>query len=161
MAATLELRYADVEHRVIVLDDGRVQIGEAIVGTITDATGAMRIDGPRTVRAWATATRDASWVFLAGRAYRFEVVRAGARRRRGGGHHGTLSSPMPATVRRIAVAAGDTVRRGDTLIVLEAMKMELPIRATADGVIESVSCREGELVQPGVPLIDIDERDGI
>jgi biotin carboxyl carrier protein len=67
---------------------------------------------------------------------------------------------MPATVRRIAVAAGDTVRRGDTLIVLEAMKMELPIRATSDGVIESVSCREGELVQPGVPLIDIDELDG-
>ena len=63
---------------------------------------------------------------------------------------------MPATVRRINVAVGDAVAAGDTLIVLEAMKMELPIRAGAAGTVTSIACREGELVQPGVALVEIE-----
>ena len=66
-------------------------------------------------------------------------------------------SPMPATVRKVLVGAGDTVRKNDVLIVLEAMKMELPVKATADGRVGKVCCREGDLVQPGVPLIELDE----
>jgi acetyl-CoA/propionyl-CoA carboxylase biotin carboxyl carrier protein len=62
---------------------------------------------------------------------------------------------MPATVVRIAVKNGDAVKQGDVLIALEAMKMEMPIRAPRDGVVQSIDCREGELVQPGVPLIQI------
>jgi 3-methylcrotonyl-CoA carboxylase alpha subunit len=42
------------------------------------------------------------------------------------------------------------------LIVLEAMKMELPIRATSDGRVTAIHCREGDLVQPGVTLIEVD-----
>jgi 3-methylcrotonyl-CoA carboxylase alpha subunit len=64
---------------------------------------------------------------------------------------------MPATVARIQAQVGQRVRRGDTLLVLEAMKMELPVRATADGTVTAITCAEGELVQPGVPLIEIDE----
>jgi biotin carboxyl carrier protein len=41
------------------------------------------------------------------------------------------------------------------LIVLEAMKMELPVRAPADGTIARVNCREGELVQPGQELAEL------
>jgi biotin carboxyl carrier protein len=62
---------------------------------------------------------------------------------------------MPATVRRIEVKPGQAVRRGDVLIVLEAMKMELPVRAPADGTIARVNCREGELVQPGQELAEL------
>ena len=69
-----------------------------------------------------------------------------------------LSAPMPSTVRKVAVAPGTRVSKGDTLLVLEAMKMELPIRAAADGVVRAVHCREGELVQPGVTLIELDQR---
>ena len=64
---------------------------------------------------------------------------------------------MPASVRRVLVKAGDAVKPGDLLIVLEAMKMELPVRATAAGTVTEVRCREGELVQAGVLLIDIHE----
>jgi 3-methylcrotonyl-CoA carboxylase alpha subunit len=39
--------------------------------------------------------------------------------------------------------------------VLEAMKMELPVRANEHGTVAAVHCREGELVQPGRPLVDI------
>ena len=66
-----------------------------------------------------------------------------------------LGPPMPATVVRIAVKPGDAVRAGDVLIALEAMKMELPIRAPRDGIVAAVHCQEGELVQPGVSLVEI------
>jgi biotin carboxyl carrier protein len=62
---------------------------------------------------------------------------------------------MPATVVKILVTAGQTVRHGDTLVVLEAMKMELPIRAPADATVQAVNCREGELVQPDRTLVEL------
>jgi biotin carboxyl carrier protein len=62
---------------------------------------------------------------------------------------------MAGTVVRMAVKPGDRVKAGDTLVVLEAMKMELPVRATHDGVVVAVHCREGELVQPGTRLIEM------
>jgi biotin carboxyl carrier protein len=71
-----------------------------------------------------------------------------------GGHY-QLSAPMPATVIKIAVTAGQAVRQGETLVVLEAMKMELPIRAPADAVVRAVNCREGELVQPERTLVEL------
>ena len=55
------------------------------------------------------------------------------------------------------VTVGDAVKRGDALVILEAMKMELPVRAGVAGSVRAVHCREGELVQPGLPLIEIDE----
>ncbi|MGH7342323.1 MAG: acetyl-CoA carboxylase biotin carboxyl carrier protein subunit [Candidatus Rokuibacteriota bacterium] len=67
-----------------------------------------------------------------------------------------LASPMPATVALVTVAPGQTVARGDVLIMLEAMKMELPIIAPRDGRVKSVACVPGELVQPGVPLVDLE-----
>ena len=62
---------------------------------------------------------------------------------------------MPARVIRILVQPGSAVKKGDTLIVLEAMKMELPIRAPADGKVAAVHCRDGELVQADAVLIDL------
>jgi 3-methylcrotonyl-CoA carboxylase alpha subunit len=66
-----------------------------------------------------------------------------------------LTAPMPATVVRVAVRPGDRVSAGDTLIVLEAMKMELPIRAPRDATVAAVHCVEGQLVQPDQELIDL------
>ena len=65
-------------------------------------------------------------------------------------------SPMPATVVAIHAAPGQHVNEGDTLIVLEAMKMELAIKAPRSGVVKAVNCATGELVQPGVDLLELD-----
>jgi biotin carboxyl carrier protein len=73
---------------------------------------------------------------------------------RGDSHE--LSSPMPATVVRVLVEAGQRVSRGDTLVMLEAMKMELPVRAPRDAVVTAIHCKAGELVQPGVQLIELE-----
>jgi 3-methylcrotonyl-CoA carboxylase alpha subunit len=76
-------------------------------------------------------------------------------RARPASHHGSLTAPMPATVVRIEAEVGTQVKRGETLLILEAMKMELPVRASSDGTVTAVNCREGDLVQPGVALIEI------
>jgi biotin carboxyl carrier protein len=47
------------------------------------------------------------------------------------------------------------VKSGDTVIILEAMKMELPVRTSRDGIVTAVHCREGELVQPDTVLMEI------
>ena len=70
----------------------------------------------------------------------------------------SLTAPMPATVVKVLVAIGAPVRRGAPLLVLEAMKMELIIRAPRDGMVTAVHCREGDLVQPERVLIDLAER---
>jgi len=62
---------------------------------------------------------------------------------------------MPATVIRVLVQPGAAVKKGDTIIILEAMKMELPIRAPADATVAAVHCRDGDLVQPETTLIDL------
>lgn len=64
-----------------------------------------------------------------------------------------LAAPMPATVVATPAEHGQPVRAGDVLVVLEAMKMELTIRAPRDGVVDALHCRRGDLVQPGVPLV--------
>jgi 3-methylcrotonyl-CoA carboxylase alpha subunit len=67
-----------------------------------------------------------------------------------------LAAPMPATVVAINVTTGQAVTAGDTLILLEAMKMELAVTAPHDGTVRAIACRVGELVQPGVPLVDLE-----
>ena len=69
-----------------------------------------------------------------------------------------LCTPMPATVSAILVEPGQFVQAGDTLLRLEAMKMELAIRAPIDGRVKTVDCHVGDLVQPGRPLIGLDPR---
>ena len=67
-----------------------------------------------------------------------------------------LSSPMPATIIKLMAAPGSPVKRGDTLLVVEAMKMELPIAAEFDGTVKAVHCNEGDLVQAGQTLIELE-----
>jgi 3-methylcrotonyl-CoA carboxylase alpha subunit len=122
---------------------------------VRDGDGRVRVTSNRTVTAWATSSGASRWVYVDGNVYEF--AEAGPEERtRGRSHHGSLSAPMPATVRRVLVSVDDPVRPGDTLLILEAMKMELPIRATDTGIVSAVNCREGELVQPGVPLVEIE-----
>jgi biotin carboxyl carrier protein len=70
-------------------------------------------------------------------------------------HVELLTVPMPARVVKILVARGQAVQRGDTVITLEAMKMELPLRAPRDGTVRTIACAEGDLVQPGADLLEI------
>lgn len=72
----------------------------------------------------------------------------------------SLTAPMPATVLKVLVSPGIHVRKGDTVIILEAMKMELPVRTSREGIVTAVHCREGELVQPDTVLVEIGDAPG-
>jgi 3-methylcrotonyl-CoA carboxylase alpha subunit len=125
--------------------------------TATLGPGLFRIvhsDGTQTL-AYGVADGTRVWVFLDGQTY---VVDAEATHTRASHADDptALSAPMPASVAQLNVSPGQRVLKGETMIVLEAMKMELPIHAPRDGVVARVNCRVGELVQPGVPLAELE-----
>ena len=66
-----------------------------------------------------------------------------------------VKSPMPGTIINVNVTAGQSVKKGDVLVVLEAMKMENEIKAAKDGKIISVSVNKGESVDTGTVLVTI------
>lgn len=60
-----------------------------------------------------------------------------------------VTSPLPGVILDIAVKEGDSVKKGDKVCVIEAMKMENVIEATADGVIKSIKVKKSDSVQEG------------
>jgi propionyl-CoA carboxylase alpha chain len=73
---------------------------------------------------------------------------------------GGLVAPMPGKVIDVRVRVGDAVRAGDTLVVLEAMKMEHPIRAAEDGVVVELRAVQGEQVENGALLLLVEPTGG-
>ena len=69
---------------------------------------------------------------------------------------GALRSPLPGTILEILGKSGDTVKRGQKIIVLEAMKMENAINADRDGVIKEVKVNKGDSVLEGAELVIIE-----
>lgn len=98
------------------------------------------------------------WAFWNGRVFREEAFLDAVSARRAGRHGGLqhVTAPMPATVLKVLATPGQRVGRGDTLVIVEAMKMEMPLRASADATIKAVRCREGELVQPDAVLVELE-----
>lgn len=83
------------------------------------------------------------------------------RKKSGGAKQGGLSAPMPGMVQKVLVKAGDKVEKGDTLVVMEAMKLQLPITAPHNGIVDKVLCKAGEMVSEGVELVSLkQEKDG-
>lgn len=121
------------------------------------------VEGEARRLAWAAEDADRRWVYCDGEVVLVEFPGAATparRRAEAASGHESLSAPMPATVVKVVAPVGSRVARGATVLLLEAMKMELPLRAPHDALVCAVHCREGELVQPGVTLVDLDAVSG-
>lgn len=66
---------------------------------------------------------------------------------------GTILAPMPGTITEVKVRQGDTVERGDTLLILEAMKMQNEIKAPFAGIVSAVEVTKGAAVNAGMALM--------
>ena len=67
----------------------------------------------------------------------------------------TVGSPLPGTVVNVKVSAGQAVKKGDVVMILEAMKMENEINASKDGTVTAVHVAKGAKVEQGSPLFDL------
>jgi acetyl/propionyl-CoA carboxylase alpha subunit len=128
-------------------------MGPVGVVQLADGEYLVEVDGRRE-RVYAAGPLHDRWVFWNGHVYRGNFAAPSTRRRERHTAIQVVAAPMPATVINVLVNEGQAVRKGDTIVVLEAMKMELPIRAAADAVVTAVRCRAGDLVPADATLVE-------
>jgi 3-methylcrotonyl-CoA carboxylase alpha subunit len=140
--------------REIRLESDRARLdGESVAFRAQDADsgGVVEVDGHR--HRTVTARRgDRVFVWCDGEVFEFSPARAA---KRAGAADGDLRAPMPGRIRKVLVSEGQSVARGDVLLVLEAMKMEHAIRAPREGTVRRVPHREGDLVETGTALVEL------
>ncbi len=152
----------------------RVRIGpdgpEVAVADADPVPAAVTLDGvdltvdlptgrrTYTVDLTAGGREDHIWIGADGDAWllREEDLAAAAHTRGSHAADGTLVAPMPGSVAALTAAVGDVVTAGQTLVVVEAMKMEHPLTAPFDGTVVAVHVAEGDAVVMEAPLVDVE-----
>jgi 3-methylcrotonyl-CoA carboxylase alpha subunit len=154
----------EAEERDVVLEADHASIGGRAVAfsAIGEASAlrAIEIEG-QAVAVRTARDGDRVFVWCGGRVFEFRTADIASRPSRPPGRsHAAdssgLISPMPGRVRKVLVVEGAHVRRGEVLLILEAMKMEHAIRAPRDGRVAKLLFAEGDLVDAGVALAEID-----
>jgi 3-methylcrotonyl-CoA carboxylase alpha subunit len=107
---------------------------------------------------YVAGSPDDRWAFWNGHVFHSTASAEPSSSRQSSRGHAAqaLTAPMPATVIKVLASPGVHVTKGAPVVVLEAMKMEWPIRALADGIVKAVYCREGELVQADQALVEME-----
>jgi 3-methylcrotonyl-CoA carboxylase alpha subunit len=137
-------------HRIVLGDRTVEAVGRLAAGGEVTA----ELDGRR-VRAAVVRDGDVLSVLGEDLIERLEVVDPSARAEHAAAAGG-LRAPMPGRVRSVLVGAGEHVRLGAPLVVLEAMKMEVTVSAPADGLVREVRCAEGDQVEEGAELLELE-----
>ena len=118
--------------------------------------GSMIIQGEKRFKATtSTPNRDGETIVMCLGSEAI-VSSAGKKVKKTAQGAGSLSSPMPGKIFKILKDVGSTVTKGETILILEAMKMEHAIRADKDGKVKKISFKTGELVQGGVVLAEVE-----
>lgn len=93
---------------------------------------------------------------LEGRVLEVVSPRDQQKSRSGGGHDNGMESPMPGKILKVLVKKDQKVEQGAGLVVMEAMKMEHTIKASYAGVVKAIQFKEGDLVDGGVELVELE-----
>ncbi len=126
---------------------------ELIVDHAPDGALILHLPNERVVTA-RVVQNNGFHVWANGHTARF--AKSGATTRSGHDDAGTLDAPMPGTVLKVHVTAGDTVTENQILIVVEAMKMEHAVRAPKDGIVARICFEEGASVSQGDILVEME-----
>ncbi|RME71162.1 MAG: acetyl-CoA carboxylase biotin carboxylase subunit [Planctomycetota bacterium] len=138
-----------------LLDPDRATRVRVLEHDLADGVLRLEIDGCQ--RYWEIARADdAIWVQGGGRESALRVLPRLRRGSREVGHEGDLTAPMPGKVLRVLVEPGQEVAAGDTLVILESMKMETPVRAPEPGRVRALHVQVGEQVEGGAVLVELD-----
>lgn len=123
---------------------------------VTKEDHSLILDNGERFRATiGTPNKDGeSIVMVKGREAKISV--AGKKTKKERGHAGGLASPMPGKIFKILKDVGSEVKKGEPILILEAMKMEHPIRSDKDGKVKKIIYKIGELVQGGVNLAEVE-----
>ena len=150
--------------------DAAVPGGRVRIPGLDDPAEVERIDegryrvrlGERRFDVVVAREPGVEWGWVDGRAFRWpRAADTAARDAEPAGHAGAVRAPMPAVVTAVLVSPGQAVALGDTLLVLEAMKMELPVKAPREGRITAVRCATGDRVDADTALVELDARDAV
>ena len=115
----------------------------------------LLIDGKR-VSAHVSSDGAKRWVTINGHTLMLTKT-SGAKRGVRHEHAGGLIAPMPGQVRSVSVSVGDAVKKGQTLLTMEAMKMEIRIQALKDGRVKAVYAAQGQTVEREQILIEMED----
>jgi acetyl-CoA/propionyl-CoA carboxylase biotin carboxyl carrier protein len=146
-----------VDHGEVRVRDGRVFAGERNwegARVRFDACGAARVTLDGIERRYTVhATEGTIWIARDGHHLELRTQRSTS-----GGEAGpadSLEAPMPGTVLLVHVGTGDVVAKGEVLLVLESMKMELAITAPHDGTVDNLHLKPGDRVALRQPLLSV------
>lgn len=137
-AATLNDRTVNVQ--IVRADSGRLD---------------LLVDGKR-VTAYVSSDLAKRWVTLNGQTMlltKTSGAKPGVRHDYAGG----LTAPMPGQVRSVTVSEGETVKKGQTLLTMEAMKMEIRIQALKDGRVKTLHVQQGQTVEREQILMEMED----
>lgn len=154
--------YHDTPHKIDLnsLGDGRFK---AVIGAREielsaqqqmDGTWVLMV-GNRRVRGQVVSDADERYVHVDGKTLTLTAVDERIQRRKQSGSAGDLTAQMPGQVVEVLVSTGDTVQSGQTLVILEAMKMEIRVTAPTDSTVQEVFVVQGDVVERGQKLVEV------
>ena len=117
------------------------------------------IDGTEVLEADVIFRQDKAELNLQNVPYHFEVFdprRRAVSQSESAGGHGLISAPMPGKIVEVKVKVGETVKKGQALVVIEAMKMQNELAAAIDGVVKEISVQTGAAVESGQKLVSVE-----
>ena len=115
--------------------------------------------GERVTKSVITEGEKEKYIFIDGDVFRVKPVELTGKKKTKKKEEGDLNSPISGKVVNVKVKKGDLVKKGDVLMVIEAMKMEYLIRAPFDGKVENVNFKEKDLIEIGEITVDLKKRE--